>query len=76
MATTTFSGPIVSKNGFIGDVDPVNPVKIPSFASVGGPDPADHENSIAIIDGVLSVSDGTNWVAIGGGEGGGGGDDG
>lgn len=75
MARTTFDGPVRSRNGFEGDVIPNNPVQIPSYADEGSaPDPKDHANSLAIIGGVLQVSDGTVWAAVGapvdGGEGG------
>jgi len=66
MATTTFSGPVVSNNGFTGDV--VGAVKVPTYTVATAPSAATAgAGTVAYVsDGaagsaILAFSDGTNW---------------
>ena len=66
MATTTFSGPVVSNNGFTGDV--VGAVKVPTYTVATAPSAATAGAGtiVYVSDGaagsaILSFSDGTNW---------------
>lgn len=66
MAQTTFSGPIVSTNGFIGDV--TGATKVPTYTVSGAPSAsaAGAGTVIYVSDGaagspILAFSDGTNW---------------
>lgn len=62
MASTTFSGPVVSTRGFIGDI------KLPIFTTASAPAAASLGTGtlIYVSDGaagaaILAFSDGTNW---------------
>jgi len=62
MANTTFSGPVTSDNGFIGDI------KVPTYTVVGAPSAssAGAGTVIYVSNGaagaaILAFSDGTNW---------------
>ena len=62
MASTTFSGPVTSTNGFIGDI------KVPTYAVAAAPSAssAGAGTLIYVSDGaagspILAFSDGTNW---------------
>ena len=66
MATTTFSGPVVSDNGFTGSV--VGAVQVPTYTVASAPSAATAgAGSLAYVsDGaagsaILAFSDGTNW---------------
>jgi len=76
MATTTFSGPVVSTNGFTGAVtgdvtgDVVGTVKVPTYDVDGAPSAATAGAGtiIYVSDGLagapcLAVSDGTDWIS-------------
>lgn len=66
MGTSTFSGPIVSTNGFTGDL--TGAVKVPTYAVATAPSAstAGAGTVIYVSDGaagsaILAFSDGTNW---------------
>jgi len=70
MGTTTFSGPVVSTNGFTGDVtgDVVGLVQVPTYDVAGAPSAAGIAGSLIYVsDGaagsaILAFSDGTDWL--------------
>lgn len=66
MGTTTFSGPVVSQNGFSGDV--TGAIKVPAYTVAGAPSAsaAGAGTVIYVSNGaagspILAFSDGTNW---------------
>lgn len=66
MGTSTFSGPVVSTNGFTGDV--TGAIKLPTYDVAGAPSAstAGAGTLIYVSDGaagspILAFSDGTNW---------------
>ena len=66
MATTTFSGPVVSTNGFTGDV--TGAIKVPTYTVAGAPSASDagagtliYTSNGAAGSPILAFSDGTNW---------------
>jgi len=66
MGTTTFSGPVVSQNGFSGDV--TGAIKVPTYTVAGAPSAstAGAGTVIYVSNGaagspILAFSDGTNW---------------
>ena len=73
MGTTTFSGPVNSTNGFVGDVtgdvtgDVVGLVQVPTYTVATAPSAASIAGTVAYIsDGaagsaILAFSDGTDW---------------
>jgi hypothetical protein len=70
MGTSTFSGPVVSTNGFTGDVtgDVTGAIKLPTYDVAGAPSAATAGAGtlIYVSDGaagsaILAFSDGTNW---------------
>ena len=69
MATTTFSGPVVSTGGFTGDVtgDVVGLVQVPTYTVAGAPSAASIAGSLIYVSNgaagspILAFSDGTNW---------------
>lgn len=70
MGTTTFSGPVVSNNGFTGDVtgDVVGAIKVPAYTVATAPSAATAGAGtvVYVSDGaagsaILAFSDGTNW---------------
>jgi len=69
MATTTFSGPVVSTNGFTGDVtgDVVGTVQVPTYTVATAPAATGIAGTLIYVsDGaagsaILAFSDGTNW---------------
>ena len=72
MAATNFSGPVVSTNGFTGDVtgDVVGAIKLPTYTVATAPaaDEAGAGTAIYVSDGLagaacLAVSDGTDWIS-------------
>jgi hypothetical protein len=75
MASTTFSGPVTSTNGFVGDVtgdvtgDVVGLVQVPTYTVATAPSAASITGTIVYVsDGLagspcLAVSDGTDWIS-------------
>jgi uncharacterized protein YaiE (UPF0345 family) len=69
MATTTFSGPVVSTGGFTGDVtgDVVGLVQVPTYTVATAPSAASIAGSLIFVsDGaagsaILAFSNGTDW---------------
>jgi hypothetical protein len=69
MGTTTFSGPVVSNNGFVGDFtgDVVGLVQVPTYTVATAPSAASIAGSLIYVsDGaagspILAFSDGTDW---------------
>ena len=66
MSTTTFSGPVVSTNGFTGDV--TGAIKVPTYtvaeapsASAAGAGTIIYVSNGAAGSPILAFSDGTNW---------------
>ena len=62
MATTNFSGPVNSTNGFIGDI------KIPTYTVANAPSASDAGAGTVVFvsngaagSAILAFSDGTNW---------------
>ena len=71
MAQTTFSGPVRSDNGFIGDM--VGAVKLPTYTVAGAPSAATAGAGtiIYVSNGLagaptVAVSNGTNWISSAG----------
>jgi hypothetical protein len=74
MGTTTFSGPVVSNNGFSGNVtgdvtgDVVGLVQVPTYTVATAPSAASIAGTIIYVsDGaagspILAFSDGTDWL--------------
>lgn len=71
MASTTFSGPVTSTNGFVGDI------KVPTYTVATLPAAANEEGTILYASdclkasetagngtGNLVFSDGTNWIRV------------
>ena len=71
MASTTFSGPVTSTAGFVGDVtgDVVGLVQVPTYTVATAPSAASIAGTIIYVsDGLagaacLAVSDGTDWIS-------------
>lgn len=67
MAKTTFSGPVQSKNGFIGSV--TGAVQVPTYTVAGAPSAASLTGTVIFVSNglagapCLAVSDGTNWIS-------------
>jgi len=66
MASTTFSGPVTSTNGFVGDV--TGAIKVPTYtvasapsASAAGAGTLIYVSNGAAGSAILAFSDGTNW---------------
>ena len=62
MASTTFSGPVTSTNGFVGDI------KVPTYTVASVPSASDagagtliYVSNGAAGSAILAFSDGTNW---------------
>jgi hypothetical protein len=62
MASTTFSGPVTSTDGFIGDI------KVPTYTVASAPSASDagagtiiYVSNGAAGSAILAFSDGTNW---------------
>lgn len=71
MGTSTFSGPVVSVNGFSGDVE--GAVKLPTYTVATAPSAvtAGAGTIIYVSNGnagapTVAVSNGTNWIAASG----------
>jgi len=74
MASTTFSGPVTSTNGFVGDVtgdvtgDVVGLVQVPTYTVLTAPAATSIAGSLIYVsDGaagsaILAFSDGTDWL--------------
>jgi hypothetical protein len=71
MASTTFSGPVTSTNGFVGDI------KVPSYTVATLPSAASEAGTVLFASdalkasetagngtGNLVFSDGTNWIRV------------
>ena len=62
MASTTFSGPVTSTNGFIGDIRvPTYTVLTAPSASAAGAGTLIYVSNGAAGQPILAFSDGTNW---------------
>lgn len=62
MATTTFSGPVVSTNGFTGDIQvPTYTVATAPSAASAGAGTVVYVSNGAAGSAILAFSDGTNW---------------
>ena len=70
MASTTFSGPVTSTNGFVGAVtgDITGAIKLPTYTVAGAPSAATagagtliYVSNGAAGSPILAFSDGTNW---------------
>lgn len=70
MASTTFSGPVTSTNGFVGAVtgDVTGAIKVPTYtvatapsASTAGAGTVVYVSDGAAGSAILAFSDGTNW---------------
>ena len=62
MGTTTFSGPVVSTNGFVGDiVVPTYTVASAPSAATAGAGTLIYTSNGAAGSPILAFSDGTNW---------------
>jgi hypothetical protein len=66
MGTSSFSGPVVSTNGFTGDV--VGAIKVPTYTVAAAPSAATagagtliYTSNGAAGSPILAFSDGTNW---------------
>ena len=71
MASTTFSGPVTSTNGFVGDI--TGSIKLPTFTVATAPSAvtAGAGTIIFVSDGLagaptIAVSDGTNFISAAG----------
>ena len=74
MANTTFSGPVTSTNGFVGDVtgnvtgDATGTPTVPTYTVATIPSAATVGQIIYVSDGLagapcLAVADGTDWIS-------------
>lgn len=62
MASTTFSGPVTSTNGFVGDIKvPTYTVATAPSASSAGAGTIVYVSNGAAGSAILAFSDGTNW---------------
>ena len=62
MASTTFSGPVTSTNGFVGDIKvPTYTVVTAPSASAAGAGTLIYVSNGAAGQPILAFSDGTNW---------------
>jgi len=71
MGTTTFSGPVNSTNGFVGDI--TGAAKLPTYTVATAPSAvtAGAGTAIYVSNGraglpTVAVSDGTNWISSAG----------
>ena len=70
MASTTFSGPVTSTNGFVGGVtgDVVGAIQVPTYAVATAPAATSIAGTVIFVsDGaagspILAFSDGTDWL--------------
>lgn len=71
MANTTFSGPVISTNGFVGDVtgDVIGAVQLPTYTVASAPSATGLTGTIIYVSNGLAgapcvaVSNGTNWIS-------------
>ena len=71
MASTTFSGPVTSTNGFIGGVtgNVIGSVQVPTYTVAAAPAATDLAGTVIYVSNglvgapCLAVSDGTNWIS-------------
>lgn len=74
MSTTTFSGPVVSTNGFTGDVtgDVTGTITLPAYTVASAPAATGLTGTIIYVSNGLAgaptvaVSDGTDWISAAG----------
>jgi len=72
MANTTFSGPVISQNGFIGTItgNVSGRVTLPSSTVAGVPAAAGNTGALIYVsngaagDAVVAFSNGTNWLRV------------
>lgn len=72
MATTTFSGPVVSQNGFVGSVTGAvsGLVTLPTYAVAGVPSASANTGALIYVSNgaagspVVAFSNGTNWLRV------------
>lgn len=70
MASTTFSGPVTSTGGFVGDVtgDVVGTVQVPTYTVASAPAATSIAGSLIYVSNgaagspILAFSDGTDWL--------------
>lgn len=68
MARTTFSGPVASDNGFLGDV--IGAIQVPTYTVAGAPAATSLAGTVIYVSNgaagspVLAFSDGTNWLRV------------
>ena len=70
MASTTFSGPVTSQNGFVGAVtgNVAGAVTLPTYTVAGAPAAASNARTLIYVSNgaagspVVAFSDGTNWL--------------
>ena len=68
MATTTFSGPVVSQNGFVGEISGL--VTLPTYAVAGVPAAAGNTGALIYVSNgaagspVVAFSNGTSWLRV------------
>lgn len=68
MASTTFSGPVTSENGFIGAV--TGAIRVPTYTVAGAPSAASLAGTVIYVSNgaagspVLAFSNGTNWLRV------------
>lgn len=68
MASTTFSGPVTSTNGFVGSV--TGAIKVPTYTVAGAPSAASIAGTVIYVSNgaagspVLAFSNGTNWLRV------------
>jgi hypothetical protein len=71
MGSTTFSGPVTSNNGFVGDVtgDVIGAVQLPEYTVAGAPSAVGLAGTVIYVNNglagapCLAVSNGTNWIS-------------
>jgi hypothetical protein len=74
MATTNFSGPVRSQNGFVGDVtgDVTGTITLPTFTVASAPAATGLEGTLIYVSNglagapTIAVSDGTDWISAAG----------
>jgi len=74
MATTNFSGPVRSQNGFVGDVtgDVTGTITLPTFTVASAPAATGLTGTLIFVSNgraglpTVAVSDGTNWISSAG----------
>lgn len=70
MASTTFSGPVTSTNGFIGSI--TGAAQLPEYTVAGAPSAVGLAGTIIYVNNgrgglpTVAVSNGTNWISSAG----------